>query len=225
MMRAVALLTLLSAANAQPLPVCTGDFHGDGDVDVADVLTVLESFQVDADGDTDGNGVTDTVDLLNVLSQFGESCRATHGGSNAHGCTWIPPASRTNATTCSPSQTDSNGFCRWDCRACSNAWDWHMKCEGGGTSCWSGHQANVMDCSGNVILWWDGAHHHGTASGLNTNVAGFTPDICLPTATNGIVQYTVSVGGGTATDLVWELVDSSGYVQMSAGVGVVTTCP
>eukprot|EP01047_Picozoa_sp_COSAG01_P095254 COSAG01_NODE_25995_length_726_cov_2.346093_1_plen_52_part_01 len=52
MMRTAALLALLSAANAQAtLPACTGDFAGDGDVDVADVLTVLESFQVDADGD------------------------------------------------------------------------------------------------------------------------------------------------------------------------------
>jgi hypothetical protein len=134
MMRAVALLALLTATNAQPLPVCSGDFHGDGDVDVADVLTVLESFQVNADGDTDGNGVTDTVDLLNVLSQFGESCRATTGGSSAHGCTWVPPASRSNTTHCTAAQKDSDGLCRWDCQACPNSWDWHMKCEDGGTA-------------------------------------------------------------------------------------------
>ncbi len=58
------------------------------------LLTVLESFQVNADGDTDDNGVTDTVDLLNVLSQFGEACLETHGGSAAHGCDFIPPLDR-----------------------------------------------------------------------------------------------------------------------------------
>jgi hypothetical protein len=228
MMRTVALLALLSASNAQPLAPCSGDFHSDGDVDVADVLTVLESFQVNSDGDTDGNGVTDTVDLLNVLSQFGEVCLATHGGSNAHGCTWIPSAARTNTTTCSPSQLDSNGLCRWDCRACPNSWDWHMKCQGGGTSCWTGHTASLFDCtSSQPLLWWDGAHHHGThraGAGISTGVAGFTSDLCLP-YTGGERKYTVSVTGGADDGVIWELVNDAGFVEGTGGVGTVTTCP
>jgi hypothetical protein len=71
MMRAAALFGLLSSASAQSLPRCSGDFQGDGDVDVADVLTVLESFQVNANGDTDGNGVTDTVVSVGALFPCG----------------------------------------------------------------------------------------------------------------------------------------------------------
>eukprot|EP01046_Picozoa_sp_COSAG06_P074150 COSAG06_NODE_22534_length_720_cov_1.254428_2_plen_184_part_01 len=112
MMRVATLLALLSATNARPLPLCSGDFHGDGDVDVADLLTVLESFQVNSGGDTDGSCGTDTVDLLNVISQFGEACRASTGGSHTHGCTCIPPSQR------SLHFLDDRAANAWSCDIC-----------------------------------------------------------------------------------------------------------
>eukprot|EP01048_Picozoa_sp_COSAG05_P010114 COSAG05_NODE_873_length_6834_cov_14.862422_4_plen_851_part_00 len=85
-MMVVFTMLLLASASADPnvsaarrqlqetLPLCTGNFDGDGDVDVNDLLNVLSSFMVDDAADTDGDGDTDIVDLLNVLAQFGQEC-------------------------------------------------------------------------------------------------------------------------------------------------------
>jgi hypothetical protein len=81
-MMVISTMLLLASAGADPnvsaarrhlqdLPYCTGNFDGDNDVDVNDLLNVLSSFMVDDHADTDGDGDTDIVDLLNVLAQFG----------------------------------------------------------------------------------------------------------------------------------------------------------
>ena len=79
-------MLLLASASADPnvsaarrqlqetLPFCTGNFDGDQDVDVNDLLNVLSSFMVSADADTDDDGDTDVIDLLNVLAGFGSDC-------------------------------------------------------------------------------------------------------------------------------------------------------
>ena len=54
-----------------------GDIDGDGDVDTADLLTLLSAWGVcppppaGCPGDLDGNGIVGTADLLTLLANFG----------------------------------------------------------------------------------------------------------------------------------------------------------
>ncbi|MDY7110519.1 MAG: S8 family serine peptidase [Planctomycetota bacterium] len=50
---------------------CPADFDGDGDVDTADLLFLLQNWGTSG-GDTDGDGDTDTADLLYLLSAWGD---------------------------------------------------------------------------------------------------------------------------------------------------------
>ena len=49
---------------------CPADFDGDGDVDTADLLSLLGGWGT-GDGDVDGDGDTDTADLLALLGSWG----------------------------------------------------------------------------------------------------------------------------------------------------------
>jgi len=121
-MMVISTMLLLASAGADPnvsaarrqlqaLPFCTGNFDGDGDVDVNDLLNVLSSFMIDADADTDGDGDTDIVDLLNVLAQFGQECLENDQGCSewdlhlfdSFGDGW-------NGNTISVSDCDGNVF-------------------------------------------------------------------------------------------------------------------
>ena len=62
---------LFGVPSASPCPT---DLNGDGATDLADLLEVLASFGVDANGDTNADGVTDLTDLLAVLAAFGTPC-------------------------------------------------------------------------------------------------------------------------------------------------------
>lgn len=53
------------------LPVCAGDFDGDGIVGSTDLNRVLVSFGAGSGGDLDGDGDTDSADLNLVLRAFG----------------------------------------------------------------------------------------------------------------------------------------------------------
>ncbi len=53
---------------------CSADLDGDGDVDQADLGTLLAAYGDDHGGDTDGDGDTDQADLGQLLSQYGQSC-------------------------------------------------------------------------------------------------------------------------------------------------------
>jgi probable HAF family extracellular repeat protein len=58
---------------------CTGDLDSDGDVDLADLATLLSHFgtlsgATPADGDTDGDGDVDLGDLAALLSNYGTAC-------------------------------------------------------------------------------------------------------------------------------------------------------
>ena len=50
---------------------CSGDFDGDGSVDVDDVLALLASYLLNGDGDCDDDGDTDVDDLLILLGNYG----------------------------------------------------------------------------------------------------------------------------------------------------------
>ena len=57
-------------------PSCMGDFNGDGNRDVADLLMVLGDFGCN-DGciaDMSGDGYVDTQDMLAFLGIFGVPC-------------------------------------------------------------------------------------------------------------------------------------------------------
>ena len=49
---------------------CPADFDGDGDVDTADLLILLDAWGT-AGGDVDGDGDTDAADLLDLLAAWG----------------------------------------------------------------------------------------------------------------------------------------------------------
>lgn len=53
---------------------CPGDLDGDGDVDQADLATLLAAFGLNDDGDVDGDGDTDQADLAILLANYGRSC-------------------------------------------------------------------------------------------------------------------------------------------------------
>jgi hypothetical protein len=53
---------------------CPGDLDGDGDVDQADLATLLAAFGLNAGGDLDGDGDTDQADLAILLANFGTIC-------------------------------------------------------------------------------------------------------------------------------------------------------
>ena len=51
--------------------ICPADIDGDGDVDTADLLTLLGNWGNAGDGDIDGNGIVNTADLLALLGAWG----------------------------------------------------------------------------------------------------------------------------------------------------------
>ena len=59
---------------------CAEDVDRDGDVDVADLLSLLTAFGAEGSPrlrlpeDIDGNGLVDVADLLSLLGRFGPSC-------------------------------------------------------------------------------------------------------------------------------------------------------
>lgn len=58
---------------------CIGDANGDGNIDLADLATLLQNFGTASgalweDGDFDGDGDVDLADLANLLIVFGSSC-------------------------------------------------------------------------------------------------------------------------------------------------------
>lgn len=60
-------------------PPCAGDADANGDVNFADVTSVLANFGMDYDagtgpGDADGNGEVNFADVTSVLANFGSSC-------------------------------------------------------------------------------------------------------------------------------------------------------
>ncbi|MFN0136232.1 MAG: immunoglobulin domain-containing protein [Phycisphaerae bacterium] len=62
-----------------PGPGCTGDADADGDIDLADLATVLVNFGLPegatrGQGDFDGDGDVDLADLASLLVVFGGSC-------------------------------------------------------------------------------------------------------------------------------------------------------
>ncbi|MCH2152907.1 MAG: right-handed parallel beta-helix repeat-containing protein [Phycisphaerales bacterium] len=64
---------------AQECPVeCPGDFDGNGDVGVDDLLLLLGEYGTDCsagcDSDLDGNGLVNVDDLLELLSYYGNDC-------------------------------------------------------------------------------------------------------------------------------------------------------
>ncbi|MCA9244403.1 MAG: hypothetical protein KDA32_10640 [Phycisphaerales bacterium] len=67
-----------SAAFAQPSLPCMGDITGDGNVDLADLATLLGDFGCalpdNCPGDVNGDGATDLADLAALLGAFGYSC-------------------------------------------------------------------------------------------------------------------------------------------------------
>ena len=68
--------TWASVTNAPP---CPGDLNADGQVNLADLATLLGHFgtlsgATPAQGDTDGDGDVDLSDLTLLLANFGTSC-------------------------------------------------------------------------------------------------------------------------------------------------------
>ncbi len=55
-------------------PPCPADLTGDGQVNSADLNTILAAFGASDAGDTDEDGDTDSADLNTVLAQFGTGC-------------------------------------------------------------------------------------------------------------------------------------------------------
>jgi hypothetical protein len=53
---------------------CPADLDADGDIDLADLGTLLAAFGIDGGGDTDGDGDTDLADLGSLLAAFGTAC-------------------------------------------------------------------------------------------------------------------------------------------------------
>lgn len=65
--------------DATPIPpVCTGDLNGDGQVDTADLVSLLAVFgqtvPAGAGADITGDGVVNTADLTSLLARFGQGC-------------------------------------------------------------------------------------------------------------------------------------------------------
>ena len=62
---------MLSRPDCEDPDPCPGDFDGNGQVDINDVLAVIGAFGSGDGGDVDGDGDTDVDDLLGVVANFG----------------------------------------------------------------------------------------------------------------------------------------------------------
>eukprot|EP01050_Picozoa_sp_SAG11_P033228 SAG11_NODE_11186_length_778_cov_0.762887_2_plen_188_part_00 len=106
----------------------------------------------------------------------------------------------------------------WCDHASPNRWLLILMSEAGNG--WAGATATVSSCTGEQI-----------ATGL-TLADGFeqTSEICLPPVEELNAEnygYTISVGGGgsdAASDVSWELTDSTPRVVLAGGIGEVSTC-
>lgn len=56
---------------------CSGDFNGNGVIEVSDVLVALGEFGclVSCSADMDGDGLVGVNDILDILAQFGQPCQ------------------------------------------------------------------------------------------------------------------------------------------------------
>ena len=64
---------MLTCEGGPCAPPCPWDLDGDGDVQMADLMTLIEQWRTDPGGppDFDGDGVVAVPDLLEMLARWG----------------------------------------------------------------------------------------------------------------------------------------------------------